>query len=209
MNDLFANCPVVPVVVIEDAAKAAPVARALVDGGLPVIEITLRTAAAIDAIRAIAAEVPDAIVGAGTVLSVEHANKAVAAGARFIVSPGLHEPVVAAANTLGVPIFPGVSTATEAQQAWNLGLRVLKFFPAGLSGGVPMLKAFSAVFGDLSFMPTGGVSAKNLHEYLQLPSVVGCGGSWLTPAASIEAGDYKHITALASEALQIARKVRG
>lgn len=209
MSDLFANCPVVPVVVIEDAAKAAPVARALVTGGLPVIEITLRTAAAIDAIRAIAAEVPDAIVGAGTVLSVEHANKAVAAGARFIVSPGLHEPVVAAANQLGVPIIPGVSTATEAQQAWNLGLRVLKFFPAGLSGGVPMLKAFAAVFGDLSFMPTGGVSAKNLHEYLQLSSVVGCGGSWLTPAAAIDAGHYEEITALAREALNIARKVRG
>ena len=209
MSDLFANSPVVPVVVIEDAEKAVPVARALVAGGLPVIEITLRTATAIDAIRAIVAEVPDAIVGAGTVLSAEHADNAVAAGARFIVSPGLHEPVVAAASRLGVPIFPGVSTATEAQQAWNLGLRVLKFFPAGLSGGVPMLKAFAAVFGDLSFMPTGGVSAKNLHEYLALPSVIACGGSWLTPAAAIEAGDYEQITALASEALQIARKIRG
>ena len=209
MSDLFANSPVVPVVVIEDAEKAVPVARALVAGGLPVIEITLRTATAIDAIRAIVAEVPEAIVGAGTVLSAEHADNAVAAGARFIVSPGLHEPVVAAASRLGVPIFPGVSTATEAQQAWNLGLRVLKFFPAGLSGGVPMLKAFAAVFGDLSFMPTGGVSAKNLHEYLALPSVIACGGSWLTPAAAIEAGDYEQITALACEALQIARKIRG
>lgn len=209
MNDLLSNCPVVPVVVIEDAAKAVPVARALVAGGLPVIEITLRTAAAIDSIRAIAAEVPDAIVGAGTVLSAEHADNAVEAGARFIVSPGLYEPVVAAANTLGVPIFPGVSTATEAQQAWNLGLRVLKFFPAGLSGGVPMLKALAAVFGDLSFMPTGGVSAKNLHEYLEVSSVVACGGSWLTPAAAIEAGDYEQITALAGEALHIANKVRG
>jgi len=209
MNDLFANCPVVPVVVIEDAAKAVPVARALVAGGLPVIEITLRTAAGIDAIKLINANVPDAIVGAGTVLGVEQAHSVVAAGAQFIVSPGLYEPVVAAAGEHGVPIIPGISTATEAQQAWNLGLRVLKFFPAGLSGGVPMLKALSAVFGDLSFMPTGGVSAKNLHEYLQLPSVVGCGGSWLTPAAAIEAGDYEKITALASEALNIAKKLRG
>lgn len=209
MSDLFANCPVVPVVVIEDAEKAVPVARALVAGGLPVIEITLRTAAALDAISAVASEVPDAIVGAGTVLGVEQANSAVAAGARFIVSPGLHEPVVEAASKLGVPIVPGVSTATEAQRAWNLGLRELKFFPAGLSGGVPMLKAFAAVFGDLSFMPTGGVSAKNLHEYLQLPSVVACGGSWLTPAAAIEAGDYEQIRALAGEALQIAKTVRG
>lgn len=199
----------VPVVVIEDAAKAVPVARALVAGGLPVIEITLRTVAAINAIGAIASEVPDAVVGAGTVLSAAHADNAVAAGARFIVSPGLHAPVVAAASRLGVPIFPGVSTATEAQQAWNLGLRVLKFFPAGLSGGVPMLKAFAAVFGDLSFMPTGGVSAKNLHEYLALPSVIACGGSWLTPAAAIDAGNYEQITALASEALQIARAIRG
>ena len=209
MSELFTSSPVVPVVVIEDSAKAAPVARALVAGGLPVIEITLRTAAAIDAIAAIAADVPEAIVGAGTVLSAEHADDAVTAGARFIVSPGLHESVVAAANRLGVPIFPGVSTATEAQQAWNLGLRVLKFFPAGLAGGVPMLKALAAVFGDLSFMPTGGVSAKNLREYLEVPSVIACGGSWLTPAAAIEAGDYERITALAGEALQIAKKVRG
>lgn len=208
MSDLLTNCPVVPVVVIEDAAKAVPVARALLAGGLPVIEITLRTAAAIEAIGAIAAEVPDAVVGAGTVLSAEHAENAVAAGARFIVSPGLHESVVEAAERLGVPVFPGVSTATEAQRAWNLGLRVLKFFPAGLSGGVPMLKALAAVFGDLSFMPTGGVSAKNLHDYLGVPSVVACGGSWLTPAMAIEAGDYEQITALAEEALQIAKKVR-
>ncbi len=209
MSDLLTNCPVVPVVVIEDAAKAVPVARALLAGGLPVIEITLRTAAAIEAIGAIAAEVPDAVVGAGTVLSAEHAENAVAAGARFIVSPGLHESVVEAAEKLDVPVFPGVSTATEAQRAWNLGLRVLKFFPAGLSGGVPMLKALAAVFGDLSFMPTGGVSAKNLHDYLGVPSVVACGGSWLTPATAIEAGDYEQITALADEALQIAKKVRG
>lgn len=209
MNDLFSKSSVVPVVVIEDAAKAIPVARALVAGGLPVIEVTLRTAAGIDAIRLIAAEVPEAIVGAGTVLSVEQARSVAGAGAKFIVSPGLYEPVVAAASELGITIVPGVSSATEAQRAWNLGLRVLKFFPAGLSGGIPMLKAFAAVFGDLSFMPTGGVSAKNLHEYLQLPSVVGCGGSWLTPAAAIEAGDYEKITALASEALSIAKKVRG
>lgn len=208
MNDLFDHCPVVPVVVIDDVARAVPVARALVAGGLPVIEVTLRTAAAMDAIRAIAAEVQGAIVGAGTVLSVEHAHEAVAAGARFTVSPGLYEPVVMAAKELGVPIIPGVSTATEAQQAWNLGLRVLKFFPAELSGGVSMLQVFAAVFGDLSFMPTGGVSAKNLHEYLQLPNVVGCGGSWLTPSGVIASGDYDRITSLASEAVRIARQVR-
>lgn len=208
MRDIFANVPVVPVVVIEDAAKAVPVARALVAGGLPVIEVTLRTDAALEAIAAIAAEVPDAIVGAGTVLNVTQAEQSVAAGSRFIVSPGLQEAVVSSARDLGVPIYPGVSTATEAQQAWNLGLHVLKFFPAEVAGGVAMLKAFASVFQSLSFMPTGGVSTKNLRDYLALPSVIACGGSWLTPASAIEAGDYERITALASEALQIAGEVR-
>ena len=204
----LAATAVVPVVVIDDAKHAVPLAQALVDGGLPVIEITLRTAAAIDAIKAISAEVPGAVVGAGTVLSAQHAKNAVAAGSDFLVSPGLYEPVIDAAAELGVPIYPGISTASEAQRAWNLGLRVLKFFPAGLAGGVPMLKALSSVFGDLSFMPTGGVSAKNLGDYLALPAVVACGGSWLSPADALESGDFDRIRSLAKEARDIAREIR-
>lgn len=201
--------PVVPVVVIDDADKAIPVAQALVAGGLPVIEVTMRTAAAPAAIAAIAEHVPDAIIGAGTVLSAEQAKTIVAAGAKFIVSPGLHDEVVAAAKELDVPIIPGVATATEAQQAWNMGLRILKFFPAGQAGGLPMIKALASVFRDVVFMPTGGVSASNLKDYLASPAVLACGGSWLTPSDAIAEGDYDRITALASEALAIAKDVRG
>ena len=209
MMDLLEKAPVVPVVVIDDAARAVPVAEALVNGGLPVIEVTMRTAAAAEAIAAISREVPDALVGAGTVLSSEHAHDIVAAGAKFIVSPGLHDDVVAAAQDLSVPVIPGVATATEAQYAWNLGLRILKFFPAGQAGGIPMIKALAAVFRDVKFMPTGGVSAKNLGDYLEIPAVLACGGSWLTPADAVAAGDFGRITELAAEAVAIANKVRG
>lgn len=209
MKSMLEKTPVVPVVVIDDADRAVPVARALVAGGLPIIEVTMRTAAAADAIAAIAAEVPDAFVGAGTVLSAEHAKTIVAAGAKFIVSPGLHESVVSTAQDLSIPVIPGVATATEAQRAWNMGLRILKFFPAGQAGGAAMIKALASVFRDVMFMPTGGVSTANLKDYLQLPAVLACGGSWLTPAKAIADGDYDQITALASEALKIAREVRG
>lgn len=209
MKEQLEKYPVIPVVVIEDAAKAVPVAQALVAGGLPIIEVTMRTAAAADAIAAMSAEVPDALVGAGTVLSAEHARTIVAAGAKFIVSPGLHDDVVAAANELSVPVIPGVATATEAQHAWNLGLRIMKFFPAGQAGGISMIKALAAVFRDVQFMPTGGVSAKNLRDYLEVPAVLACGGSWLTPADAIASGDFDRITKLAAEAVEIAKQVRG
>lgn len=209
LRELFEKTPVVPVVVIDDASKAVSVASALVAGGLPIIEVTMRTAAAADAVEAISTEVPDAIIGAGTVLSGEHAHTIVKAGARFIVSPGLHDDVVGAANDLSVPVIPGIATATEAQKAWNLGLRILKFFPAGQAGGIGMIKALASVFRDVMFMPTGGVSAKNLHDYLEVPAVLACGGSWLTPADAIEDGDYGRITRLAAEAVAIAKQVRG
>ena len=198
--------PVVPVVVIDDASHAVPVARALVTGGLPIVEITLRTSAALEAIGAVAADVPEAHVGAGTVLSEEQARAAVSAGARFIVSPGLHDGVVLAANELSVPVMPGVTTPSEVQRAWNLGLRVLKYFPASLAGGIPMLKALGAVFRDVRFIPTGGIWAGNLRDYLELPSVIACGGSWLTPSGAIADGDYAEITRLAAEANAIARE---
>lgn len=205
MRDLLKKTPVVPVVVIDDASKAVPLASALVAGGLNVIEVTMRTEAAADAISAIAAEVPEAHVGAGTVLSGAHAQKIVGAGAKFIVSPGLDDDVVATARELSVPIVPGIATATEAQRAWNLGLRILKFFPAGQAGGIPMIKALSAVFRDIEFMPTGGVSAANLRDYLAVPAVLACGGSWLTPADAIKNGDYGRITELAAEAVELAK----
>ena len=206
LTELLQRAPVIPVVVIEDAPCAVPVARSLVAGGLPIVEITLRTAAALEAIGIVAAEVPEAHVGAGTVLSEEQARAAVSAGAKFIVSPGLHGGVVSAASELSVPVMPGVTTPSEVQCAWNLGLRVLKYFPAGLAGGIPMLKALAAVFRDVGFIPTGGISAKNLRDYLEVPSVIACGGSWLTPSAAIADGDYEEIRRLAAEAKAIANE---
>lgn len=203
------SAPVVPLVAPDDADSAIRTTRALVEGGLTVVEVVLRTPAAVPCLGEIVRAVPDAIIGAGTVLSEEQAGAVIDEGARFIVSPGLYAPVVKAAQAAGMPVFPGVSTASEAQNAWNMGLRTLKFFPASLAGGVPMLKALGSVFKDVSFMPTGGVSAANLGEFLALPSVVACGGSWLTPKSAIEHGDYAAITQLAAEAVSIANNVRG
>lgn len=209
MLEALRNQAVVPVVVIEDADKAVPLAEALLQGGLPIIEVTMRTAAAPEAIANIAAKVPEAVIGAGTVLSADQVRLARDSGSKFVVSPGLHEDVVSTCESNGLPIFPGVATATELQAAWNMGLRTLKFFPAGQAGGVAMLKALSSVFRDVAFMPTGGVSAANLSDYLSLPSVVAVGGSWLTPADRIAEGDFAAIQALASEASMLAGSIRG
>lgn len=208
MDSLLRQIGVVPVVVIERAEAAASVAQALCSGGLPIIEVTLRTPAALDAISHIAANVPDAIVGAGTVLNEAQVDRAHEAGARFFVSPGLYEPVVAAARAKACSVFPGVQTASEVQAAWNLGLKTLKFFPAGNAGGVGTLRALGSVFRDVGFMPTGGVSAANLGEYLRLPSVIACGGSWLTPSSAVAAGDFESIASLAREARRIAAEAR-
>lgn len=201
--------PVVPLVQAEDPAVAVRVAGALVAGGLSVIEVVFRTDAALACLEAVGREVPDAIVGAGTVLTEAQARAAADAGARFIVSPGLDEPVVAAARERGLPVFPGVVTATELQRAYNLGLRSVKFFPASAAGGVATLKALAAPFREMKFMPTGGVSAANLTDYLALPQVLACGGSWLTPSAAVAAGDYRKIEELAAEACRIAVAARG
>ncbi len=206
MNEHLERVGVVPVIVIDNADVAVPVAEALRDGGLSVIEVTLRTAAALDAIRRIATQVPDVIIGAGTVLNAEQCRNAARAGARFIVSPGLDEAVVAESKSLALPLYPGVATATEAQAAWNMGLRTLKFFPAGPAGGVAMLKALGSVFRDVRFMPTGGISPANLCDYLQLPAVIACGGSWLTPATAIESRDFAAIRALAVEACALVKR---
>lgn len=197
---------VVPLVQADDPEIAVKISKALIEGGLPVLEVVLRTDAALKCLEAILREFPDAHVGAGTVLGSDQAQDVIARGAKFIVSPGLDEPSVKIAQTHQIPIFPGIATPTELQRAWNLDLRTVKFFPAGLAGGPKMLKAFSSVFRDMRFMPTGGVSAENLAEFLQIPSVVACGGSWLTPPAAVSAGDFAAITELARAAVAIAKQ---
>jgi 2-dehydro-3-deoxyphosphogluconate aldolase/(4S)-4-hydroxy-2-oxoglutarate aldolase len=203
------RAPVVPLVVPDDPKTAIKTTQALVAGGLSVVEVVLRTAAAVECLAAVVKAVPEAIVGAGTVLSEQQAGDVAEAGAQFIVSPGLYEPVVRRAQALDLPVFPGVATASEAQNAWNMGLRSLKFFPASLAGGPAMLKAIGSVFKDVKFMPTGGVSAANLADYLALSNVLACGGSWLTPKAAIAEDSYQIITDLAAEAVAIAKQIRG
>jgi 2-dehydro-3-deoxyphosphogluconate aldolase/(4S)-4-hydroxy-2-oxoglutarate aldolase len=203
------SMPVVPLVQASDPAVAVAVSRALAEGGLTVVEVVLRTPEALACLEKVATSVPEAITGAGTVLSPVQAEAAVSAGAKFIVSPGLDDDVVGIANKNALPVFPGIATASEAQHAWNLGLRAVKFFPAGQAGGIAMLKALSAVFRDMRFMPTGGVSANNLADFLAVPSVLACGGSWLTPASAVSQGNYQEITRLAAEAVEIANAARG
>jgi len=202
------RAPVVPLVQADKPEAAVASARALLAGGLGVIEVVLRTDRALVCLQQVVDSVPGAIVGAGTVLNADQARAAIDAGAAFIVSPGLDEAVVHVAQAADLPVFPGIATATELQRAWNLGLDTVKFFPASLAGGTAMLKALAAVFRGVRFMPTGGVSAANLAEYLAVPAVFACGGSWLTPAAEIKAGNYAAITLLAQEALAIAIEAR-
>ena len=196
---------VVPLVQSDDPDTALKISEALLEGGLNVLEVVLRTDAALECLSAIVKEFPDAHVGAGTVLSADQSKDVIARGAGFIVSPGLNEASVKVANDAGLPILPGIATSTELQQAWNLGLRTVKFFPAGLAGGPKMLGAFASVFRDVRFMPTGGVSAANLSEFLAIPSVLACGGSWLTPKDAIADGNFDTITQLAKEAISIAQ----
>ncbi|MEU6414126.1 bifunctional 4-hydroxy-2-oxoglutarate aldolase/2-dehydro-3-deoxy-phosphogluconate aldolase [Microbispora sp. NPDC046933] len=200
MSNLLDLAPVVPVVVLDDAESAVPLARALVAGGLPVIEVTLRTPVALDAIRRIAAEVPEAVLGAGTVRSPEDVEAATGAGARFLVSPGTTPGLLAAMLAAGVPFLAGVATATEAMTLAERGVREMKFFPAEPAGGVAYLKALSGPLPDVRFCPTGGITPSNAPAYLALPNVGCVGGSWLTPRSLVAAGDFARIEKLASEA---------
>lgn len=202
--DAIQAVPVIPVMVLQRVADAIPVAEALISGGISIFEITMRTEAALAAIEKIAGRFPDALTGVGTVLNKEHAKQAIDSGAQFIVSPGVDEATIEFAMNAGIPIVPGTSTASEVQRASNLGLRILKFFPAGAAGGIPMLKAFSSVFADVQFVPTGGVTASNLSDYLAVPNVVACGGSWLAPNKLVANGQFDEITRLTREALKIA-----
>jgi 2-dehydro-3-deoxyphosphogluconate aldolase/(4S)-4-hydroxy-2-oxoglutarate aldolase len=198
---------IVPVLVLAELAAALPLARALRDGGLPVAEVTFRTEAAPAALRALAAE-GDILVGAGTVVRPDQVDVAVAAGARFIVTPGLSRGVVARCNELSVPVIPGVATATEVMAALDLGCELLKFFPAETSGGAAALRALGGPFPDVRFVPTGGITAANAADYLALGSVVAVGGSWMVAPSLIAAGDFAAIARLTAEAVRLAAPVR-
>jgi 2-dehydro-3-deoxyphosphogluconate aldolase / (4S)-4-hydroxy-2-oxoglutarate aldolase len=197
---LLKGQPVIPVLKIEDANNAVPLARALARGGLPVIEITMRTPDALEAIRRAAAEVPEAVVGAGTILTAAQFDRAAAAGSKFIVSPGATGQVFAAARNSAVPLLPGAITPSEMMAALEEGLDFLKFFPAEQAGGAAFLKSLASPFAGLRFCPTGGVTAKNAMDYLSLPNVICVGGSWVAPDDAVKAGNWALIETLAREA---------
>lgn len=199
------DAPVIPVIVLNDVAHAVPMARALVEGGIRMLEITLRTPVALECMRAIAAEVPQAVVGAGTVRSVADARAALAAGACFGVSPGYTGTLGKACLDMGLSLLPGVATGSEIMQAREDGYTELKFFPAMQAGGPNLLKAWAGPFADIRFCPTGGVSIENAPQFLALPNVVVVGGSWLTPADVMARGDWARITTLAREACALKR----
>ncbi len=208
MEQKIAELGVVPVVVLEDAKDAKPLAKALCDGGLPCAEVTFRTAAAEESIRQMCEAFPNMLIGAGTVLTIEQVDRAVGAGAKFIVSPGFDPEIVDYCLSKDIPIFPGCVTPSEIAQAVKRGLRVVKFFPAGQYGGVATIKALSAPYVGLKFMPTGGVNAKNLEEYLSCGSIIACGGSWMVKGAMIKAGEFDKIQAMTEEAVGLVKKIR-
>ena len=201
INDILYEIGIIPVIKIEDAEKAVPLARALSNGGLPAAEITFRTAAAADAIRNIRKALPDMLVGAGTVLTVEQADAAIEAGASFIVAPGLNPKIVKHCIDKGVPMLPGCSSPTDVEAALELGLDTVKFFPAEAAGGLKMLKAMAAPYGKVKFMPTGGINADNILPYLQFGKIVACGGSFMVKDELINAGEFDKIEALTREAV--------
>lgn len=203
----FAAMRVLPVIVIDDPDDALPLARALIDGGLPCAEVTLRTPRAVEALRRIAGELPDMLVGAGTVLTPAQAAEARGAGARFVVAPGFNARMVEFCQSVDLPVFPGVCTPTEIEMALGAGLSLLKFFPAEPIGGLPFLKAVAAPYTTVSFMPTGGIGPSNLASYLAFPRVVACGGSWMAPNDWIAAGQFDRIRDATRAAVAIANSV--
>ena len=195
------NTGIIPVVKLENAKDAASLAKALMDGGLPCAEITFRSAAAAESIRNIVKAYPDMLVGAGTVLTLEQLDKAISAGAKFIVSPGFNPEIVKACIQKNIPVYPGCSSPTDIEWAMSLGLTTVKFFPAENIGGIAAIKAMSGPYGDLTFIPTGGISAKNINDYLNFPKVIACGGSWMVDPKYIESGNFAEITRLTREAV--------
>ena len=212
MNDTLkqiGSTGIVPVVVLNKADDAEPLAQALVKGGLPCAEVTFRTDAAEESIRRIAKKFPEMFVGAGTVLTTEQADRAVGAGAKFIVSPGLNPKVVEHCLKKGYPITPGIMTPTELEMALGFGLDVVKFFPAENAGGLKMIKAMSAPYTMMKFMPTGGINATNVRDYLASNKILACGGSWMVKGDLISAGDFAEIEKLTREAAAIVKEIRG
>ena len=206
LQSLLNGQPVIPVLKIADPAHAVPLARALARGGLPMIEITLRTAGALEAIRRVAAEVKEAIVGAGTILDARQFDEAAKAGAKFIVSPGITRELLAAADDSAVPLLPGAITPGEIMAAREAGLRFLKFFPAEQAGGVAFLRALASPIADVKFCPTGGISLRNAADYLSLSNVVCVGGSWIAPDDLVQAGRWDTIEMLAREASALSKR---
>jgi 2-dehydro-3-deoxyphosphogluconate aldolase/(4S)-4-hydroxy-2-oxoglutarate aldolase len=203
-RDVMRDAPVIPVIVLNEVAQAVPLARALVAGGIRMLEVTLRTPVAISCIEAIAREVPEAVAGAGTVRNIKDAEAAAKAGARFIVSPGYTASLGRACKEMGVPLLPGVATGSEIMAAMDDGYTEMKFFPAVQSGGVPMLKSWSGPFFDATFCPTGGITPTNARDFLALPNVACVGGTWIVPTDAIEKGDWARVTRLAKEAGELA-----
>jgi 2-dehydro-3-deoxyphosphogluconate aldolase/(4S)-4-hydroxy-2-oxoglutarate aldolase len=199
MTSLLDIAPVIPVVVLNDPTQAVPLARALAAGGLPIIELTLRTPTALEAVRRIAAEVPEVLVGAGTILSARQADQAAAAGAGFLVSPGSTPALLAAMDATGLPYLPGTSTVSEMLAVAEHGHTAMKFFPAEAAGGAPYLASLASPLPRLRFCPTGGITAATADRYLQLPNVACVGGSWLTPPEALAAGDWARVTRLAGQ----------
>ena len=200
---------IVPVVVLNDAKDALPLAKALCEGGLPCAEVTFRTDAAEESIRLISQQFPDMLVGAGTVLTTDQVDRAVAAGAKFIVSPGLNPKVVKYCVEKGVPITPGCANPSDVEQALEFGLDVVKFFPAEQAGGLAYIKAIAAPYVGMKFMPTGGINAKNVRDYLAYDRILACGGSWMVKGDLVKAGDFEQIKHLVAEAVQIVKECRG
>ncbi|MBQ3967953.1 MAG: bifunctional 4-hydroxy-2-oxoglutarate aldolase/2-dehydro-3-deoxy-phosphogluconate aldolase [Lachnospiraceae bacterium] len=205
----FTKVGIIPVVVLNDAKDALPLGKALVEGGLPAAEVTFRTDAAEESIRIMAQNYPDLLVGAGTVLTVDQAKRAVAAGAKFVVAPGFDEEVVQYCLDNDIPVCPGTQTASEMMKALKMGLTKVKFFPAENAGGLKMIKAIGAALTALKFMPTGGINASNVREYLASDKIFCCGGSWMVKGDLIKAGEFEKITALVKEAADIVKEYRG
>lgn len=204
----FYEYGVVPVVVLEDAKDALPLAKALIEGGLPCAEVTFRTEAAEESIRRMSEKYPDMLVGAGTVLTIEQVDRAVKAGAKFIVSPGFDPEIVDYCLSKDIPVFPGCITPSEVAQAAKRGMKVVKFFPAEQAGGVSMIKAMAAPYTMMKFMPTGGINAKNLKEYLGYDKILCCGGSWMVKGDMIRSGAFDKIKELTKEAVELAAAIR-
>ena len=205
----FRKTGIIPVVVLDDAHDAAPLSKALIEGGLPCAEVTFRTDAAAEAIGIMSREFPGLLVGAGTVLTPGQAEQAIEAGAKFIVSPGLNPDVVKYCIDRDVPVAPGTQTPTEMEAAMRLGLSVVKFFPAEPAGGLSMIKAVAAPYTRLSFMPTGGINAENVRDYLRYDRIIACGGSWMVKKDLIKEGRFDEVKRLVKEAADIVREIRG